>query len=181
MLLPTTPEVIANTDAKPKPVKAGPKPAYAYIGGVDPDIDCNDIMFHINTFSNVKIKQGDVQIEPIRFGSNRSFKVAVPQEKLHEITQNKYLWEYGIKAAPYNKQRPKEFSNSRKQHPRKMNQTFQGSNLQSDSRAKPVKPGPRRSQYQPRHNQPSYNGYKSNKFKFNHSQSNQPEYGGYWR
>ena len=92
VLLPTTPEVIANPDAKPKPVKAGPKPAYAYIGGVDPDIDCNDIMFHINTFSNVKIKQGDVQIEPIRFGSNRSFKVAVPQEKLHEITQNKYLW-----------------------------------------------------------------------------------------
>lgn len=174
-----------DAKSKPKPVIAGPQCAYAFIGGVHPEIDSKDILFHINTYSKLNLKPSDVKIEPTRNGSNRAFKVAVPQDKLNELTQSKNLWEDGIKVAPYNRRNPnkkQQFNNNFPNKTSKGNQAFRGSNTQWANQAKPVKPGPPSNRYsQSRFIQSRYNQSGYNQSNYYQPQHDQPQYRDYWR
>ena len=96
-------EVDNNPNIQRKLVAPGPKTTYAYVGCVDSTFTCADMQFHINTYSSVTLKQSDIQ-EISNKGSNKGFKIAMPQDKMHEIFD---IWIEGIKAEPFGQHKPK--------------------------------------------------------------------------
>jgi len=73
-------EVDNNQNVQRKPVVPGPRTTYDYVGRVDSTLTGADIQFHINSYSSVTLKLSDIQ-EISNKGSNKGFKIAMPQEK----------------------------------------------------------------------------------------------------
>ena len=91
-----------------KPVEAGHRRSFAYVGGVNPANTRYDILVHVNTFSKVKLELSDIQVETEKPGLSKSFKIAVPEGKINEIVD--IFEKRGLKAGPYYKPKPKRSS-----------------------------------------------------------------------
>ncbi|CAL4138979.1 unnamed protein product [Meganyctiphanes norvegica] len=164
-----------SNEPQPKPVVAGPKTTYAYIGNVNPTNNSADILFNIYIYSGVEIKPSDIQ-EIDNRGPNKSFKIAVPQDKL-EIITSKLIWNENIKAEPFGKPKSKGPAFSQRSHNYSSNRSYDRSqtfrdpsrNAQNWQRhqpsrqwskpTKPVKAGPQAKQYPP-------NGYYRPAYKY---------------
>ena len=167
--------VFKYTRGQLKPVEAAPKTAYAYIGNVKPENTWADILFNIYTYTGMEIKSSDIQELNTR-GPNKSFKIAVPQDKLEAITSN-LIWVENIKAGPFGQPRSKGHSsnqtrrshNNHSSRSHERSQTFPGPtqttqnpqryqpNRQWNKPTKPVEAGSQTRQYPPNgYYQPPY-------------------------
>ena len=76
--------------APPIPDQATPEPALVYVGNCDPSRTRKNVLDHITKKIKVKISLSDITEIASKYRNKRAFKVAVPQNKLHQVIS--YNW-----------------------------------------------------------------------------------------